>query len=59
MVSQLTKSNIGIRKYDYCYKKMSNNAIQGTSGQRGFPKFSLVVILTGLSKLVAANPACP
>jgi hypothetical protein len=38
---------------------MPNNAIQGTSGQRGFPKFSLVAKGTGKSKFSVVNPARP
>ena len=38
---------------------MHNNAIQGTSGQRGFSKFILAAKFIGQSKLVATNPACP
>jgi len=40
-------------------KEKHNNAIQGTNGQRGFSKSILTAKLTGNSKLVAANPACP
>jgi len=39
--------------------KLHNKSFQGTSGQRGFSKFSLAGQVPGLSKLIAVNPACP
>lgn len=33
--------------------------LQGTSGQRGFPEFSLAAKTSGQPKLLAANPARP
>jgi len=41
------------------HNKVSNNGLQGTGKQRGFPKFSLSNSLKGLSKLVAAKLASP
>ena len=42
----------------YCNKK-DNKALQGTSEQRGFSKFSLVALVPGKPKLSAQNLACP
>jgi hypothetical protein len=39
--------------------KSQNKSLQGTSGQRGFPEFSLAFKFTDSSKLSASNPACP
>jgi hypothetical protein len=39
--------------------KTHNNTLQGTCGQRGFPRFSLAAKDSGESKLVAVNPAGP
>jgi hypothetical protein len=40
-------------------EKSHNNKLQGTSRQRGFPKFNLAAKVTDKSKFSAANPACP
>jgi len=38
---------------------MANKTLQGTSGQRGFPEFSLAAKVIGKSKFSSANPARP
>jgi len=37
----------------------AEQVVQVTSGQRGFSEFTPAAKISGLSKLVAANSACP
>jgi hypothetical protein len=39
--------------------KEPNKMLQGTGGQRGFPKFNFAANIPGKSKLSAVNPAAP
>ncbi len=52
--SELKKALMNFR-----YNQTITKSFQGTSGQRGFLKFSLAGQVPGLSKLIAVNPACP